>query len=119
MGYLFIVLTILLTVYGQIVVKWQVLNAGDLPGAPLDKVSFLFKLVINPWIISSFAAAFVAAISWMVAMTKYDLSYAYPFMSACFVLVAILSVLCFHEQITTFRIIGLTLIVLGMIISSK
>lgn len=119
MRYLYIIFTVVLTVYGQIVVKWQVMNAGQLPAAPADKVHFLLRLVINPWILSSFLAAFVAAISWMVAMTKFDISYAYPFMSASFVLVLILSVLCFHEEITIFRIVGLAFIVLGIIISSR
>ena len=119
MGYLYIVLTILLTVYGQVVVKWRVMMAGPLPEEGTGKVSFLIRLVLDPLVISSFLAAFFAAVSWMAAMTKFELSYAYPFMSASFVLVFLLSVLLFHEQVTATKLAGLSLIVMGIIIAGR
>ena len=119
MNYLYIILTILFTVYGQVVVKWQVLNAGKFPDSPADKFSYLLQLILNPWIISSFFAAFLAAVSWMAAMTKFELSYAYPFMSASFVLVFICSGYLFHEQITAQKVAGLALIIIGIITASR
>ena len=42
----------------SLVVKWQV-SATDVAPAGLDqKLYFLLRLLTNPWIISSFAAAF-------------------------------------------------------------
>jgi multidrug transporter EmrE-like cation transporter len=119
MPYIYIILTILLTVYGQIVVKWQVMNAGQLPENAPDKVVFLFRMVTNLWVLSSFLAAFLAAVSWMAAMTKFELSYAYPFMSASFVLVFACSALLFNEQVTVYKVTGLTFIVIGIIISGR
>lgn len=119
MGYLYIVLTILLTVYGQIVVKWQVVRAGALPTGMTDRFHYFLQLVMTPWVISAFAAAFLAAVSWMAAMTKFDLSYAYPFMSASFVLVFICSIFLFSEPVTAQKVVGLGMIVLGIIISSR
>lgn len=55
-----------------------------------------------PFIISGFAAAFIAALCWMAAMTKFDLSYAYPFMSIPFIFVLFLSAFFFQEPITIF-----------------
>ncbi len=112
-------LTIVLTVYGQIVVKWQVSRLGTLPDAFLDKLQSLAGLLINPWIITVFIAAFVAAMSWMAAMTRLDLSYAYPFVSLTFPSVLILSVLLFHEPIGWEKIVGIALIVAGVVIQSR
>jgi multidrug transporter EmrE-like cation transporter len=112
-------LTIVLTVYGQVVIKWQVLKAGALPEVTVDKLGFIAKLYLNPWIISALFAAVLASAAWMAAMTKLQLSHAYPFMSATFVLVLMLSGVLFHEPITAPKIIGLGLIVSGIIVGSQ
>ncbi|MDB9312956.1 EamA family transporter [Spirulina sp. CS-785/01] len=119
MSYLYIFFTILFTVYGQIVIKWQVQLAGAFPQENIGKLQYLTKLLLNPWVISGFVSAFLAALSWMAAMTKFDLSYAYPFMSLAFVLVMFFSAIFFEESITLPKSIGLALIVLGIIIGSK
>lgn len=118
-SHFYILLTILLTVYGQIVLKWQVQSAGTFPADWLGKVEFIFHLLLNPWVISSLACAFLAALSWMAAMTKFPLSYAYPFMSFAFVLVLICSSIFFKEPITLPKALGMGAIVAGIVIGSQ
>ena len=118
-GYAYIALTIAFTVYGQLVLKWQVADAGALPADGSDKIVFLLKLLINPWIFSGFVAAFLASLAWMAAMTKFDISHAYPFMSLNFVLVILAGGLLFHEAITAYKLMGLGLIVAGIVVGSK
>lgn len=119
MSYAYIFLTIVLTVYGQIAIKWQVLKAGSLPEALPDKLAFICLLLLNPWIISALAAALLASVFWMAAMTRLQLSHAYPFMSLAFVLILMASGLFFHEAITPLKIAGVALIVLGIIVGSQ
>jgi multidrug transporter EmrE-like cation transporter len=119
MSYLYIVLTIALTVFGQIAIKMQVLQAGALPDTPHGKLVFLVRLLLNPWIISAFAAAFLASLSWMAAMTKFQMSYAYPFMSLNFVIVLLLGAWVFNEPLSLTRIAGVALICIGTIIAAQ
>ena len=119
MSYLYVAGTILLTVYGQLVIKWQVAGAGPLPGSALGKVEFLARLLMNPWIASALAAALAAALLWMAAMTRLELSHAYPFMSLAFVLVMVGSAWFFHEPLTLPRLAGLALICAGIVIGSQ
>jgi len=119
MGYFYIFITIALTVYGQIIIKWIMSNAGELPLEFSDKIWFLVKLLFNPWIMSAFFGAFLAALAWMAAMTKFDISHAYPFMSLAFILVLVFSGLFFNEPITGMKILGLIFIVIGITISSQ
>jgi drug/metabolite transporter (DMT)-like permease len=119
MSLIYVFFTILFTVYGQLVIKWQVSSAGQLPPALNDKTIFLFKLFFNPWILSGFIAAFMASLCWMAAMTKLPLSYAYPFMSLSFVLVLGLSGFFFSELVTWQKILGMFFIVLGVVVSSQ
>jgi multidrug transporter EmrE-like cation transporter len=119
LGPALIATTILLTVYGQLIVKWQVGEAGDFPASTGDRIQFLARLVANPWIISVFVAAAIAALSWMAAMTRYDLSVAYPFVALSFVLVLIGSAVFFDESLNAAKVAGIALIVLGIVIGSR
>lgn len=119
MSYFYVLMTILLTVYGQIIIKWQVLNAGVFPDATEDKLRFLFALLLNPWVISAFAAALLAAVSWMAAMTRLQLSHAYPFMSLAFIFVMLAGWWFFNEPITPLKIAGIAFVILGIIVGSQ
>ncbi|MFC7321703.1 EamA family transporter [Halobacillus campisalis] len=116
MGYAYIFGTIFFTVYGQLILKWKIDQYGGLPELWRDKFIFIIQLLLNPFILSGFLSAFVASLFWMAAMTKFDISYAYPFMSLSFVLVFLLSVFFFGEPITFQKVMGVSFIVLGIIV---
>lgn len=119
MGYLYIFATIALTLYGQLVIKWQVGRAGAMPEATTDKLLFLSGLVLNPWVLSGFAAAFLASVCWMATLTKFQLSFAYPFMSLTFVGVLLASAFLFSEALTPAKWIGMGFLVVGIIIGAQ
>ncbi|MCU7960609.1 MAG: EamA family transporter [gamma proteobacterium symbiont of Bathyaustriella thionipta] len=119
MNHLYIAGTIIFTVYGQLILKWRIGFYDALPSAPLEKVFFLFKLLLDPYIISGFIAAFIASLCWMAAMTKFEISYAYPFMSLNFVFVLFLSTLLLNESLSLARIAGISLIIIGTIIAAR
>ena len=89
LGYFFIAITILLTVYGQLVLKWQVDQHPDLLATPIQPRNIVI-LLLNPWVISAFVAAFGASLSWMAAISRMPISKAYPYMAINFLLVAVL-----------------------------
>lgn len=117
MGYFFVAMTILLTVYGQFAIKWQVLRAGPLPDDFAARAHFVFNLLLNPWILSGLAAAFGASLCWMLAMTKLPLSEAYPYTAASFILIVVGGAWLFSEPLSISRILGITLIGIGVIVA--
>jgi multidrug transporter EmrE-like cation transporter len=118
-GFIYVLGCVLFTVYGQLVVKWRVGKAGALPTAFSQKILFLAGLILSPWVASGIAAGFFALLCWLAAMTKFELSYAYPFMSLAFVLVMIFSVFLFHETVTAPKVLGLLLIMIGIIVTTR
>jgi len=114
-----VICTVMLTVYGQLIVKWRVIQAGALPEGIANKASFLIGLLFDPWVMSSMLAALLAGLFWLAAMTKLELSYAYPFMSLAFVFVLILSAIIFHETVTLPKILGMVVVIVGLIIASQ
>lgn len=119
MDYLYIFATIGFTVYGQLILKWRIANFGSLPTDSLEKFKFLVLLIFDPAIFSGFFAAFLASLAWMAAMTKFELSHAYPFMSLNFVVVLLLSGWLFNEPVTLQRVLGVILIVFGTVVAAR
>lgn len=114
LGYFFIAMTVLLTVFGQLVLKWQVSLAGPLPDTMLGKIIFLAHTMLNPWVLVGLGSAFGAALFWMLALKKMPLSTAYPFTASSFVLILIFSALFLGESLTVAKFAGTVLIVSGI-----
>jgi multidrug transporter EmrE-like cation transporter len=117
--FVYIFAVIVLTVCGQLILKWQVAKAGAFPQSFPLRALFLLRLVLNPWVIGGMFAGFLAFLCWMAALTKFELSYAYPFMSLAFVLVLFSSALLFHETVTMPKMFGILLIMTGIIIAGR
>lgn len=119
LAHIFILLTVLFGLYGQVVLKWQVNLAGPLPDTWPERATYVLRLLFNPWVISSLAGAFLGMVTWMMALTKAELSYAYPFTSLTFVLILVASALLFDEAVTPTKLVGLGLIVAGIVVSGR
>lgn len=89
---------------------------GLMPGGLCENFLFLVKLLLDPFILSGFIAAFVASLFWMAAMTVADVSFAYPFITAGLTLLTVLlAILLLGEPINIMKGVGITLIILGVI----
>lgn len=116
MGYIYIFATVLCTVYGQLMLKWRVETLQ--PQFSLHPLKEAGRLLLDIGVVSGFAAAFIASFFWMAAMTRFELSYAYPFMALNFILVFICSYFIFGDSINILRMLGLLCIVLGVCITA-
>ena len=118
-GHFYIVMTLFFTVYGQLVLKWQIGGGGPLPETGPEKVMFLLRQLLNPWILSGFLSAFLASLAWMAAMTRFDLSYAYPFMSLAFVIVMIFGALVLGEVVNLPKMLGTLMVIAGLVVIAR
>ncbi len=119
-GYFYIFLTIAFTTYGQFILKWRMNQLNIiLPDTLTGKALFLLKLVIDPFVLSAFISAFLASLAWMMAMTKFELSFAYPFMALNFALIFILGVWAFDESVTSAKLIGMCFILVGTAVIAR
>ncbi|MBL7004590.1 MAG: EamA family transporter [Gammaproteobacteria bacterium] len=121
MGFSYIAGCVFFTVYGQLILKWRMnLQTESLPSELSEKIIFLIKLILfDPFILSGLFAAFLASLFWMAAMTKFSLSFAYPFMSSAFIIVMFFSVLLFGETLNIYKLAGTGLIVAGIVVLSQ
>ncbi|MCU7835951.1 MAG: EamA family transporter [gamma proteobacterium symbiont of Taylorina sp.] len=119
-SYFYIAGTIIFTVYGQLIMKWRMNGIAALPEPTIEKIVFLIKLVFDPYIFSGFVAAFIASLFWMAAMTKFEISNAYPIIvGGLAVLTSIFAIFFLKESFTLIKIIALLLIVSGVYLLSN
>jgi len=121
MRYTYIFATLLFTIYGQLILKWRLGKLSFiLPESGIwDKFISLFKLIFDPLIFSGFFSAFIASMFWMAAMTKFEITQAYPFMSLAPAIVFLLGVWLLNETFTWGKVIGLIFIIVGTVITAK
>ena len=69
------------------------------------------------WLIAGLACYALSMLSWMFALTKYELSFAYPFLGITYVLVYLGAVYWdqIGEQLTWLRTAGIVLILIGVV----
>ncbi|MDN5319254.1 MAG: hypothetical protein PWR00_1217 [Thermovirga sp.] len=80
----------------------------------------VFRIVTNPWAIGGIICFGISFMFMSAALTKVDLSVAYPFMSGLvYVLVLMASVFLFSEQLTWLRVVGIFLILSGVFALSR
>lgn len=116
MTYVFVLSTVLLGLYGQLVLKWQMTALGPAPQASSELLAYMWRALTNVWVISSVAAAFLGMVTWMAAISRMPLSQAYPFISLSFPLIAISSWIAFGEPLTPAKVAGVLLILLGLVV---
>ncbi len=114
-----VAMTVVMTSYGQLVIKWQASIFKPATNGLLVKLPSVLQLLLQPWVISAFVAAFGASLCWMLAVSRLELSKAYPFMALNFLIVCMMAVPLFGETFTLTKGVGLATVVLGLLIISQ
>jgi multidrug transporter EmrE-like cation transporter len=119
LNHLYLLLSISFGVVSQLIIKWQMsaFSFNDYETWQ-DKFALAFSMLLNPYIIASLILTLLAGVTWMIVMTKFEISYAYPFTLLGLVLVAIFSIVFFGESVNTYKISGIALIILGIAVIS-
>lgn len=119
MVYLLVLISIAAMSAGQLLAKKGLLTIGYTPHSFGELGHFFLKAYSNGYIISAVALTIVTALVWIVALSKSELSWLYPFMALSYVLVALFSWLLFNEGVTALRWAGIAFICLGVILVAK
>jgi multidrug transporter EmrE-like cation transporter len=119
LDFLYIAMPIALTTYGQLVLKWRLMHLPAFPGTPAANLKHVALLLVDPAIFSGLLAAFLASVVWMGALKRFELGFAYPFMSLNFAIVLVLNWWLFDEPLSAQRLLGVALIVAGTAFAAR
>jgi drug/metabolite transporter (DMT)-like permease len=119
-NHFYIFLSISFAVASQLITKWQMSKVViEETMSIFDKLLFAFYMLINPYILLSIFLTLLSGLSWMIVMSKFDISYAYPYTALGFGFVLFFSYILFNESISIYKLLGVSLIMFGIFIISK
>jgi uncharacterized membrane protein len=110
-----IVISVIFAAFGQVSWKLGMNQAGQLTALNIASLSVVLT---NPYVLLGFIMYGLSTVFWLIALSKKDLSFVYPFMSLTYILVLTLSILMLQENIGLNKVIGTLAIIIGIIIIS-
>lgn len=113
-----ILIAVLIGVIGQLMLKAGLNSMGGLDySAGLLKAHL--RLFSSPMVVGGVLSYIGSVFFWLYALTKTDLSYAYPFLSLSYLLILGASWLFLGEEIPLIRWVGVMVICAGVVLVSR
>jgi drug/metabolite transporter (DMT)-like permease len=116
---IYILISVITGAIGQVMLKKGMTNLGPLTLSTKELPTLIGKIALNPFIVIGLAIYVGGIIFWLVALSRVDLSFAYPFASLSYVLMMFASWIFLKEEITLIRLAGSLVIVVGVWIVSR
>lgn len=111
LGYVAIGVMVLLQLYCQLIFKWRINPANGIGNE--EPVQLILKFLTDPWILSGIVAAFGGMLAWIFALSRIELSVAYPIAAIVIPVVAVLGIFLFGESIGIVKATGIALVFAG------
>ncbi|WP_346010338.1 EamA family transporter [Paenibacillus sp. SYP-B3998] len=115
MNYLLIIISIILSSFGQLAMK----NGANEISLQDGAIKLFIQFTTNLSILSGLLMYGLSTIVWIVALSRIQLSIAYPLVSLSYIIVVILSYFIFNEPLSLQKILGLVFIIIGVIFIAR
>jgi multidrug transporter EmrE-like cation transporter len=115
----YILVSVLAGAIGQVLLKKGMSSMGPLTLSLSKLFSILWRMATNPYVIVGLFIYVGGTVFWLTALSRVDLSYAYPFASLSYVVMLAASWLLFREDISVVRLLGTVVAGVGVFIISR
>jgi drug/metabolite transporter (DMT)-like permease len=109
-----LLISIVASSFGQLFLKVGAMQLGRVTGA--NALSHVLSIAMTPALIAGLAAYGVGAITYILLLTRVNLSIAAPSASLIYVASVVIGVVVFKEDLSTARLVGLGLIMGGVVL---
>lgn len=107
---LFLLIAISLGAVGQLALKYGMTHAR------ITGLGALLQAVFTPYVLLGLGLYAVSSGFWLVVLSKWKLSYAYPMIAISYLGVVFLSRLIFNEKVAPLQWIGILLMCTGLVL---
>ncbi len=113
----YILASVILVDTGNLLVKYGLHQTPFKLGSSI--ISSYIGIFLNPLIVLGFLATALSSIFWLAALSRSELSYAYPMISIGYIVIALASWLLFGEDLNWTRWLGIFIICGGVFLMSR
>lgn len=118
-GILLLLVCVFLGVSAQLLLKSGVDDAGLEINDSNNIISKIFSVIFTPYVFTGFILYGLAALAWLIVLSKFELSYAYPMLAMMYMIIPFAASIFLKEQINSMQWIGIVIISLGVLIVSQ
>jgi multidrug transporter EmrE-like cation transporter len=111
--------SISLSALAQIMLRKTMQTVGALPNGIEELPAFSLRLLENAWFIGGMLAYMLSVGAWLVVLSRWEVSAAYPLVSIGFVITAILGFTFLGEHVTPTRIAGIAVVCAGLFLITR
>lgn len=115
----YILISVVAGAVGQIMLKKGMSSIGAITLSFDQIFNILWRIGTNPYVMIGLVIYVVGVVFWLGALSRVDLSYAYPFASLSYAVMLVASWQLFNENITPFRLVGTLVVCLGVFLISR
>ncbi|MCV0397914.1 MAG: EamA family transporter [Rhizobiaceae bacterium] len=115
----FILFTVATNAAAQLMLKYGMMQLGPLSFAGVNPLIKILQIVFSPWVFAGLFTFVVSMASHLFVLSKVELSFAYPFLSLAYVLVAVFAYYVFREDLNALRVAGIGLICIGTVLIAQ
>ncbi|BEV73619.1 MULTISPECIES: SMR family transporter [unclassified Paludibacterium] len=110
---------VLLNAAAQLCLKAGVRQIGHFDFSPANILPIGWKLATNLPIFGGLSCYVVSVVVWILALSRVEVSMAYPMLSIGYVVNALLAWWLFGEMITAQRMAGIAVIIIGVVLVAR
>jgi multidrug transporter EmrE-like cation transporter len=110
---------VLLNAAAQLLLKAGTNAVGQFEFSAANLVPVGLRLALEPHILGGVACYVVSVVVWILALSRVEVSIAYPMLSIGYVVNAVAAWYLFGESITALRMVGIGFIVIGVFLVAR
>ena len=110
---------VLLNAAAQLLLKAGTNSVGRFEFSAANAVPVGFRLATEPHILGGIACYVVSVVVWILALSRVEVSIAYPMLSIGYVVNAIAAWYLLGEAVTPLRLVGIGIIILGVFVVAR
>lgn len=118
-SFILIVTGVMLNVAAQLLIKTGTNAVGYFEYSRENILPIGWKLVTEPHIIGALTCYVVGVVVWILALSRVQVSIAYPLLSLGYIVNAVAAYYLFDEAITPAKLIGMGIIIVGVVVISR
>ena len=118
-AFLLALVTVTATAVGQAMLKHGMHNIGSISPSVSQVSDSARKIISEPYIVGGLVLIFIVFPLWLEVLARLPLSIAYPMVSMGYIVAIAIGALVFKESITSLKVIGMILIIMGIVALSQ
>jgi len=119
LSFMLVLIGVLLNAAAQLLLKAGTNSVGTFAFSLENALPVGWKLATEPHIVGGLACYVVSVIVWIMALSRVEVSIAYPMLSVGYVVNAIAAWYLFGEAVSATRLAGIGIIILGVYVVAR